>query len=104
MSDMHLQNKLRKITEAAKNGEHIPERPKKVGMLIFFIISAIGLLGLAALAIALAVYGHRLSWINYFPYCNLPYVCVIQINIGGKYPFVMKSDVLTGPETIVIIV
>lgn len=66
MSDMHLQNKLRKITEAAKNGEHIPERPKKVGMLIFFIISAIGLLGLAALAIALAVYGHRLSGLIIF--------------------------------------
>ena len=31
MSDMNMRNKLTKITEAAKNGEHINERSKSVG-------------------------------------------------------------------------
>lgn len=61
MSDMHLRNKLRKITEAAKNGEHIPERSKTIGMQLFFIFVAIGILGLLGLTVSLAIYGHLIS-------------------------------------------
>lgn len=61
MSDMQMRNKLRKITEAVKNGEHIPERSKTIGLRIFFIFAAIGLLGLVALVVALIIHGQWIS-------------------------------------------
>lgn len=58
MSDMHMRDKLRRVTEAAKNGEHIPEHSKNVGLTLFFIFSFIGILCIITFAVALFIYKH----------------------------------------------
>lgn len=61
MSNMHMRDKLRKVTEAAKNSEQIPESSKEIGLLIFFIFSFIGIFCVFALAFIFLLYGHWLS-------------------------------------------
>lgn len=61
LSDMHLRDKLRKVTEAAKNSEQIPEHSKKIGLSIFFIFTFIGIFLIFAFAIALFFYGQQIA-------------------------------------------
>lgn len=61
MADMHMREKLRQITEAAKNSEQIPESSKKVGLSIFFIFTFIGVFAIFAFALALLIYGHAIA-------------------------------------------
>ena len=61
MADMHMREKLRKVTEAAKNSEQIPESSKKVGLSIFFIFTFIGIFAIFAFALALFIYGHPIA-------------------------------------------
>lgn len=61
MSDMHMREKLRKVTEAARNSDQIPEHSKKIGLSIFFIFTFIGVLVIFAFAIALFIYGHLIA-------------------------------------------
>ena len=61
MADMHMREKLRKVTEAAKNGEQIPERSKKIGLSIFLIFTFIGIFAIFAFALALFFYGHPIA-------------------------------------------
>ena len=41
MSDMHLREKMRKVTEAAKQGDHVPEPSKKAGFIIFLLFDRV---------------------------------------------------------------
>ena len=66
MSDMHMKNKLAKITEAAKNGKHITERTKSIGFKIFLFFAAIGILVLVGFSAALLFYGHWISAVIFF--------------------------------------
>ena len=61
MSDLHMRDKLRKVTEAARNSEQIPERSKKIGLSIFFIFTFIGVFAIFAFALTLYFYGHLLA-------------------------------------------
>ena len=61
MSDMHMRDKLRKVTEAAKNSEQIPEQSKKIGLSIFFIFTFVGVFMIFVLALTLYIYGHLLA-------------------------------------------
>lgn len=61
MADMHMREKLRKVTEAAKNSEQIPERSKKIGLSIFFTFTFIGIFAIFAFALALLIYGHPIA-------------------------------------------
>lgn len=61
MSDMHMRDKLRKVTEAARNSEQIPESSKKIGLSIFFIFTFIGVFSILSFAIALFIYGHPIA-------------------------------------------
>lgn len=61
MADMHMREKLRKVTEAAKNSEQIPERSKKIGLSIFFIFTFIGIFAIFAFTLALLIYGHPIA-------------------------------------------
>lgn len=66
MSNLQLREKLREITAAAKNGEQIPERPKRVGLMIFYLLAGAGILVLIFLSIALFLYGYKKSAIITF--------------------------------------
>ena len=44
MSDMHLKEKMRKVTEAAKQGAYVPERSKKAGLILFLLFLGLALL------------------------------------------------------------
>lgn len=55
MSQLQLQDKLRKIAEVVKNGDQMNERPKKIGLLLFFICAFVGIVSLFLLALLLAV-------------------------------------------------
>ena len=61
MPDMQLRHKLKKVMDIAEYGEQIPKRPKKIGFLIFSIFVGIGLMGLIALIVALAINGHYMA-------------------------------------------
>lgn len=61
MSDMNMRNKLTKITEAAKNGEHITERSKSIGFKVFLAMIVLGIIALVGLSLALLFYGHWIS-------------------------------------------
>lgn len=61
MSQMPMREKLKKIAEAAKDGGRINERPKKIGLLIFFIFTAIGIIAIFAFAIVLLIHGYKIS-------------------------------------------
>ena len=61
MSDMNMRNKLTKITEAAKNGEHITERSKSIGFKVFLTLIVLGVIALVGLSVALLFYGHWIS-------------------------------------------
>ena len=51
MSDMHLKGKMRKVTEAAKQGTYVTERSKKAGLVLFLLFIGIGVIVLLALMI-----------------------------------------------------
>lgn len=51
-----MREKLRKITAAAGNHEHISEQSKRAGMLTFFLFAGIGLLALICFSLALFIY------------------------------------------------
>ncbi|MCZ2257475.1 hypothetical protein [Sporosarcina sp. G11-34] len=55
MADMHLQGKMRKVKEAAKQGSYVPESSKRIGLVIFLLFFGIGILVLAALAVTFIV-------------------------------------------------
>ena len=66
MSDMHMKNKLAKITEAAKNGKHITERTKSFGFKVFLVFVALGIAVLIGFSAALLFYGHRIGAVIFF--------------------------------------
>jgi CHASE2 domain-containing sensor protein len=66
MSDMNMRNKLTKITEAAKNGEHITERSKSIGFKVFLGFIVLGIVALVGLSTALLIYGHWISAVIFF--------------------------------------
>ncbi len=61
MPDMHMRDKLRKVTEAAQKPDQVPEHSKIIGLRLFFICSFIGIFGLFAFACTLWFYGHPLG-------------------------------------------
>ncbi|WP_438314828.1 hypothetical protein [Sporosarcina sp. FA9] len=49
MSDMHMHEKIRKVTEAAKEGKNVSERSKNIGFILFLLFVSIFTLVLIAL-------------------------------------------------------
>ena len=57
MSNLHLREKMKKIMEASKNSDQIPERSKHVGFIIFLLFIAIAIIALLALTVSFIVNG-----------------------------------------------
>lgn len=55
MSDMHMREKLRKVTKAAEQGAFVPEKTKKIGLILFLSFFVIAILVLFALMIGFIV-------------------------------------------------
>lgn len=55
MSQLPIRDKLNVIAEAVKDNDQISERPKSIGLSVFFIVAIIGLVAVFALAILLAL-------------------------------------------------
>lgn len=53
MADMQLREKMKKVSEAAKHGNRMPERSKNAGLIVFLILSGCGIIIMFALAIGL---------------------------------------------------
>ncbi|WP_172371261.1 hypothetical protein [Sporosarcina jiandibaonis] len=83
MSDMNMRNKLIKITEATKNGEHVTERAKSIGFTVFLAFIALGIIALVGLSTALLFYGY---WI----------IAVIFIIISGLFSYAMFKLITAG--------
>lgn len=58
MADMHLREKMKNVSEAAKNSDLVPERSKKAGVIVFIIIIGCGIIVMLALAISLILNKH----------------------------------------------
>lgn len=55
MSQMQIRDKIRKVAEAVKQDDLIKERPKKIGLLVFFTFAIVCLICMLVVAILLAV-------------------------------------------------
>lgn len=86
MSDMNMRDKLRKVTEAAKNSEQIPESSKKIGLSIFFIFTFIGILAIFALALSLFIYGHPIAAIIFVLIALFLLYVIIKIRSADDIP------------------
>lgn len=58
MADMQLRDKMKKISEAAKHGNRVPERSKNAGLVVFLIFILCGIIVMLALAIGLMISNH----------------------------------------------
>ena len=58
MADMQLREKMKKVSEAAKQGDHVPERSKNAGLIVFLILIGCGIIVMLALAIGLMISKH----------------------------------------------
>lgn len=61
MADMHLREKMKKVTEAAKHGDQVPEISKKVGLILFLIFIGTGIAVLLALSVGFVMNDHPIS-------------------------------------------
>ncbi|MBD7908662.1 hypothetical protein [Sporosarcina gallistercoris] len=61
MSNVPIREKVKRIAEAAKDGESYSESSKSAGMLFFYSIFGIAMLFLIALTIGLAQGGHYIG-------------------------------------------
>jgi len=61
MADMQLHEKMKKVSEAAKHGGHVPERSKNAGLIVFLILIGCGMIFMLALAIGLLLTRHIIS-------------------------------------------
>ncbi|MBO0601297.1 hypothetical protein I2483_06460 [Sporosarcina sp. E16_3] len=61
MADMQLRDKMKKISEAAKHGDRVPERSKNAGLVVFLILIGCGIIVMLALAIGLMISKHFLG-------------------------------------------
>ncbi|CAM3137871.1 hypothetical protein FITA111629_05835 [Filibacter tadaridae] len=61
MADMQLREKMRTLADAVKHGEHVPERSKSMGLIVFLILFGIGMFVLLAFGIGLVMNGHPLG-------------------------------------------
>ena len=61
MSNVPIREKVKRIAEAAKDGESYTESSKSAGMLFFYGIFGIAMLFLIALTIGLAQGGHYIG-------------------------------------------
>lgn len=52
---MQIRDKIRKVAEAVKQDDLIKERPKKIGLLVFFTFAIVCLICMLVVAILLAV-------------------------------------------------
>ena len=58
MADMQMREKMKKISEASKHGNRVPERSKKAGLVVFLIFIGCGIIVMSALAIGLIINKH----------------------------------------------
>lgn len=58
MADMQLRDKMKKVSEAAKHGNRVPERSKNAGLVVFLIFIGCGIIVMFALAIGLMISKH----------------------------------------------
>ena len=58
MADMQLRDKMKKVSEAAKNGNRVPERSKNAGLVVFLLLIGCGIIVMLALAVGLIISKH----------------------------------------------
>lgn len=58
MADMQMREKMKKISEASKQGNRVPERSKKAELVVFLIFIGCGIIVMSALAIGLIINKH----------------------------------------------
>ncbi|MBO0588783.1 hypothetical protein [Sporosarcina sp. E16_8] len=61
MADMQLRDKMKKVSEAAKHGNRVPERSKNAGLIVFLIFILCVIIVMLALAIGLMISKHFLG-------------------------------------------
>jgi uncharacterized membrane protein len=61
MADMHLREKMKKVTEAAKQNDMVPENSKQIGLLLFLFIMIVVIIFLCALFVGFLVNNHPIS-------------------------------------------
>ena len=61
MADMQFRDKMKKVSEAAKHGNRMPERSKNAGLVIFLIVIGCGIIVMLALAIGLMISNHLIG-------------------------------------------
>ena len=61
MTNLPLREKLKKLTDATKQQNAIPERSKSAGLIVFLILFGMTALILFALAVGLVLTGHTIS-------------------------------------------
>lgn len=61
LSNVPIREKVKRIAEAAKDGESYSESSKSTGMLVFYVIFVIAIVFLIALTVGLAQSGHYIG-------------------------------------------
>ena len=61
MADMQLREKMKKVSEAAKHGDQVPERSKSIGLIVFLILIICGIVVMLSLTIGLFLNKHFIS-------------------------------------------
>ena len=71
MADMQLREKMKKVSEAAKHGDRVPERSKNAGLVVFLIFFGCGIIVMTALAIGLILSKHIIAAAVFFSIATL---------------------------------
>ena len=83
MADMQLRDKMKKISEAAKHGDRVPERSKNAGLVVFLILIGCGIIVMLALAIGLMISKH---------FIGAAVICSIAALLTYSIYKMMKAD------------
>jgi hypothetical protein len=83
MADMQLREKMKKVSEAAKHGDRVPERSKNAGLIVFLILIGCGIVVMFSLAIGLILNKHFIGAAVIF--------CIAALLVYSVYKM-MKAD------------
>ncbi len=83
MADMQLRDKMKKISEAAKHGNRVPERSKNAGLVVFLVFTLCVIIVMLALAIGLMISKH---------FTGAAVICSIATLLTYSVYKMMKAD------------
>ncbi len=61
MADMQLREKMKKVSEAAKHGNQVPERSKRIGLIVFLPLIGCSIVIMLSLTIGLFLNKHLIN-------------------------------------------